>query len=51
MSLKYEANKWKMKTFFFETIVDFLPPSSLSIRTPCVEMEKWIDGKQNTHFP
>lgn len=47
MPQKYEANKWKMKTFFFETAGDFLS-LSLSIGTPAW---KWIDGKQNNSFP
>lgn len=50
MSQKYEAKKWKIKTFFFETSVDFLFPSP-SIDNSSIEMEKRIDGKQNTHFP
>lgn len=45
MSQKYEAKKWKIKTFFFETSVGFLSPL-LSIGTPAWKWRKGLMGNR-----
>lgn len=43
--LKSKANKWKMKTFFFETAADFLSPS-LSIGAPSWKCRNGLMGNR-----